>query len=130
EPALEYLFINLSGLSVEMRGIFKFAGTCFQFFFLKIGTAPEHQPDTVLQLAVAHDRIPFQKPHRMGVPNLTFSFWKMPVDLFTQKVADFSMCFVLEGVRGLEGGVHGVWVYTLIERNHLRPKMSRNRCGL
>ena len=52
--------------------------------------APEQQADAVLQLAVPDDRVAFQEPHRMGVPDLVLRacFRKMSIDGLGEGRAD------------------------------------------
>src|SRR5690606_35105869 len=93
-------------MGVEDGRIFKLAGSGLKLLFFKIHTAPEHQSDTVFQLAVAYHRIPFQKPHGMGMPDLAFCLWEMLINMLAQAVADLSVCVGLGVVVVLDIAAH------------------------
>src|SRR5262245_57834907 len=77
-----------------------------QPFLLERLTTPEEKTHALLPLAVTDHRFPLEKPYRVGVPDLVFRLWQSLVDLPSEKIADFTICW-LEGLVVLCGvGVH------------------------
>ena len=88
KPAPQIAGTDLTYIRISNRGIFELACSDFQLRFIKISAAPEHQPDAMLELAVAHDWITFQKPDRMTVPDFVFGFGQMPANFKGQPVTE------------------------------------------
>src|SRR5690606_37971397 len=72
-------------------------------------TAPEHQADAVLQLAVADDGIAFDEPNGMPVPHFVLVARQRLLDLRSEQLADLTLVVCLRFVVRHRVFVHRHW---------------------